>query len=148
LKAEHIAKLLNDQDRRYSRREAGDDRKGDELDGSAQSSYAERNQHHARHHGGDSEPVHSVALDDSVDDHDKCAGRATNLYSRATEHRDDEPGDHGSVEPTLRRQAAGDRECDGEWESHDSDDDACGKVRHELLAVVGLESGDELGKEH
>ena len=79
-----------------------------------------------------------------------CVMPATGVrppLSRPTQGGDDEAGNHGSVKPTLGRQAACYRECDRQWDGDDSHDDARGEVRHELLAIVGLESGDELGNE-
>ena len=100
------------------------------------------------HQRGDQQPVHPVLLHDAVDDHDERAGWPADLHPGAAQRGDDEARDHRRVETTVGGDTAGDGEGDGERERHDADDDAGGEVRDELLAVVGLECGDELRDEH
>ena len=73
---------------------------------------------------GDDQPVDAELLDDAVDDDDERARRAADLDARAAERRDDEAGDDRGVEAAIGRDAAGDRECDGQRERDDADDDA------------------------
>src|SRR5215218_3855386 len=80
LEAQHVTKLLNDQDRGDPRREAGDNRKGYELDGSAQSPKAERDEYQTCHHGRDSQPIYTIPLDDPVYDDNEGAGGSSYLY--------------------------------------------------------------------
>ena len=103
---------------------------------------------HAGHERRDDEAVDAELLHDAVDDDDERAGRSADLDARAAERRDEEAGDDRGVEPAIRRDAAGDRERDGEWERDDADDHSGGEVGEELRAIVGLERRDELRNEH
>ena len=115
-----------------ARGEAGDHRKGNELDGGAQLGQAERDQQQARHDRGDGQSIHAVLLDDPIDDHDEGAGRAADLHPRAAQRRDDEPGDNGGIEPPVGRDPARDGKGDGQRQRHDAHDQAGGQIGPEL----------------
>src|SRR5206468_3351077 len=81
------------------------------------------------------------------DDHERAGGPA-DLHAGAAEQRDEKARDDGGVEPALRAEPARDRERDGQRQRDDADDDAGNQVPGELLPVVVLEGGDQLGNEH
>lgn len=83
-----------------------------------------------------------------VDDDDERPRRPTDLHLGAAESGDQEAGDYGGVKSASGRNTAGDREGYGERKRDDTDNDTGGRVRRELLPIVGFKGGDELGDEH
>ena len=106
------------------------------LDRRAELGDAEHDEYQASHNGRHDEAVDPVSLDDSVDDHDECAGRSADLDARSAESRDQESGDDRCVKTAVRRKTAGHCERDCEGKSNDADDYACNQVGRELRAGV------------
>jgi hypothetical protein len=78
--AEGVAQLLDRDDGPDGGGEAGDHRKGNELDRAAESGESHGDEDETRHEGRRQEAVHPVLLHDAVDDHHEGAGRSADLH--------------------------------------------------------------------
>jgi hypothetical protein len=136
LQAEEILDLARKNDHGDSAREAGDYRMRDVLDHRAELRDPHDQEDHAGHQRRDREAVHSVLPDDPIDDHHEGRGGASDLDTRSTECADDETGDNRRPQSSIRRNAAGDCEGDGERQRDDTDNNAGDRVAQKLLAVV------------
>ena len=145
--AEQILDLTGKDDEGDAAGESGHHREGNELDRAAQPGQSETDEDDAAHQRGDHEPVEAVALHDAVDDHDEGARGPADLHPRSAQRGDQEARDDRGVEPTLRRDTAGDRERDGQRQRDDPDDDPRADVGHELGAVVRSERREQLRNE-
>jgi hypothetical protein len=134
LQAEEVANLrARDQDADPVR-EPDDHGARNEFDRGAEAGHAEKNQDDPGHEGAHEQPVEAVHAHDSGDDDDKRARRPTDLGAGAAQRRDDEPGDDGTVEAVLGRQARGDGERHGQGQRDESD-------RHPGHEIIDERSG-------
>ena len=125
-------------------RRQGDDGERDELDCRPQASESEGNQEQPSHDCRNGKSGDPVGLHDAVDNHYESPGRAANLHPGPSQRGDQPAGDDGGVKAALRSHSTGDRERDGQRKCHDSHDDTGSEIRHELIAGVGPERGDQL----
>ena len=85
LQAESVLHLARRDDDRNPRGESRDEWMWNEANRRAETGEAEADEQHTGHERGDGETADAVLLHDAVDDHDEGAGRAADLYSRASE---------------------------------------------------------------
>ena len=99
-----------------------------EFDRRSHAGDAEHDENDAGHQRSDYESIDTEALNNSVDDHDECAGGSPNLDARSPQGGDQEARNDRSVQAAIGRNAASDRKSDGKGQSNDTDDYA----RHDI----------------
>ncbi len=99
--AKEIADLACEDDDRDTRRETRDHGIGHIFDEGADARKPGRDQHHARHDGGDDQSVVTEFLDDVENDDDERARRTADLKAAAAERGNDKARDHGGEESAL-----------------------------------------------
>src|SRR4029078_11179234 len=90
------------------------------------------NQAGPRQQRADRQAVHSVAMHDPVDDHHEGSRRTADLDAAAPEEGDQEPGNGGGDEPSVRGDAGSDREGERQRDRNDADDESRLEVREKL----------------
>ena len=87
-----------------------------------------------------------MLADDAGDDHDEGAGGPANLEARSAEGRDEEAGDDGAVDSSLRGEAGGDGKRHGERQGHQADGDPGHQILGEQPRTVPVrEYGNRTG---
>ena len=89
----------------------------------------------AGHERDQGQAAHAEAGDDAGDDDDECAGGAADLGARSAEGGDEEAGDDGGVETSLRGDSGGDGEGHGERQGDQADGDAGDEVVGEVVEL-------------
>ena len=141
--AEEILDLRGEDGEGDTRRESHDDGIWDVLDDGTQMEHAEHDEEHTRHQCGNGQSFEAVLLDDTIYDNNKRARWSTDLHLRSTEDGNNETCHDGSDDTFLRCHARRDTEGDGQRQGHDTHDDTCQQVGHELLTVVMLQRGKQ-----
>jgi hypothetical protein len=127
--------------------EADDDRHRHEADHLAELESSHCDQQHARHHGGDEQVGDTVALCDGIEQRHEGAGRAADLYPRASQRGHDETADDGSDQTLFRLDPGGDAEGHCQRHGNAGHRESCAEVGGEVVAAVTLERVEEGGSE-
>ena len=147
--AQKIADLACEDDDRDAGGETRDHGIGHIFDEGADARKPRRDQHHARHDGGDDQSVITEFLDDIEDDDDKRARRPADLKAAAAECRNDEARDHRGEEAALGCSTARNRQRHRQRQSHDRNRDSGEDIGAQIARAIALQHGaDELWDEH
>ena len=90
----------------YARRKTHDNGVGDELNESTKFQRSHYNEQDASHKGRYNKSVNAIALDNAVNNDDKCACRPPYLYIRASQEGNDEATENGGEDAHFGRNAA------------------------------------------
>ena len=99
---------------------------------------AKHDEEHTGHQRSDGETFEAILLDDAIYYNNERARRATNLYLRATEDRDNETCHDGCDDTFLGRHTRGDTKGNGQGQCHNTYNNTCQQVGHELLTIIML----------
>lgn len=77
----------------------------------------------------------------------KAPGRSSDLHAASAEQRDGKTGDDGRDDTFLRCYAGGDTESDGQWQGHDSHNNARHDVGGQFALVILLQVEEQFGLE-
>ena len=94
--------------------ESDDDGIGDVLDDGAQSENTQQDEKDASHEGGNGESLHTILLNDAIDDDDEGTRGTAYLNLTSSEERNHESCHNGSDDALLRTYTAGNTEGDGQ----------------------------------
>ena len=148
MKAEKVLQLSDKDDDGNSAGESGNEGLRNELDHCTESGKSHHQQDDAGHQRRDGESLNPILLHDAVDDHHKGARGSSDLNPGTSQRRDEKSTHDGSVEPTLGRHPARNREGDGQRQGDNTDDGSRRNVGQQLMSIVVLECRDELRDEH
>ena len=97
---------------------------------------AHQDEESAGHERGNHKAVHTVLLDDPVNDYDEGAGGAANLHLAAAEERNEETGYDGGKDTGLRGSTRSNAKSDGQREGHNTHDNTGQKVLYKVLLGI------------
>ncbi len=114
------------------------DRARNELHGCSQTSEAHQQEQNARHHADEREARRAKFQDDAGDDDDERTGGSADLSPRPAEGRNQEAGDHGGVQTSLRGDTRRDREGHRQGPRHETDRQPCDEILSKLSRCVAV----------
>ena len=115
------------------------------LDDGAQSQHAQQDEKNSCHQCGNGQPLHSILLDDAIDNHDEGTCGTANLHLRTSEERDGQTGYDGGDDALLRAHTTGDAKGNGQRQRNNANNDAGHQVGYEGLLVVVLDGRQHFG---
>ena len=133
---EKILCLLQTDHDRNAVRKTDHDRNRNELDEAADLEETHEKENDPRADRGNHEVGEAVLRDDSVNDDDEGASRATDLYTTSAEQGDEKTGNDCRIKAGFRRHSRGDAERHGQRQSHHADGEAGGNVAAKQMGVV------------
>ena len=96
---------------------------GDEFDNRSQTEYAKQNENDTCHNCGNEQSAFAILLDNAINNNNKGTSRTANLYPASSENRDGQTGNNSSDNSFLRSDSRSDAECNGQWQSYDTNND-------------------------
>ena len=85
------------------------------LDESTQAHQGHKNQQNTGHQGGQQQTTQTIALGDRIENDNEGGRRPGDTEPAATGQCDHKSGNNGGIEPVLRRNTTGNRQCHGQW---------------------------------
>ena len=85
--------------------------------------YAKQNENDTCHNCGNEQSAFAILLDNAINNNNKGTSRTANLYPASSENRDGQTGNNSSDNSFLRSDSRSDAECNGQWQSYDTNND-------------------------
>lgn len=123
VQTEKIIDLGREDNDGYTRREANDQRIGDEFQIIAEPSQTKADQYDARHDGRNNQPIHTMFTYNPKNDDDKSAGGPADLHAATAKDRYGKTRHHSGDQSLFGRHPRGDGKGNGQRQRNDADND-------------------------